>query len=550
MKSRFLCFASLFVLLLIFPFVLFSAEAVTALLGKEELAKSLEDRLKTYIKFNPDATNQIGHIVIDDRTNGINQATWLYVKKALEHYKKTKPIFVILELNTPGGEVFASQKISDALKEMDIQYNIPVVAFINNWAISAGAMLAYSSRFISVVKDASMGAAEPVMATQEGEMKTASEKVNSALRADFANRASFFDRNPYIAEAMVDKDIILVLRQGKIIELDTEAQIRSGEQDPDLIISPKGKLLTLNSEQMMKYGVADILLLPLKTDLITEQEKDLGKWPASKMLLFKQPFFDKIPNAEIDSYRMDWKTRFFVILATPWVSSLLILGIMMGVYIEISTPGFGLPGSVAMISLFLIALSSFALEIANWLELILLLSGIFFIIFDFFVLPTFGFLGIVGIFLAIAGLFGMLLPEVGSVNFDFSTKELNAAGEVVLERLVWLFGTLVVGFGLILLTARYLTPKFAGFSRLVLKGDEQVASEGYIAGYDPKKLPQPGSKGQAITTLRPAGNVMIAEEIYDAISAGNFIEKDTPIVVVELDGSVMVVDIDREKESK
>lgn len=550
MKSRFLCFASLFVLLLIFPFVLFSAEAVTALLGKEELAKSLEDRLKTYIKFNPDATNQIGHIVIDDRTNGINQATWLYVKKALEHYKKTKPIFVILELNTPGGEVFASQKISDALKEMDIQYNIPVVAFINNWAISAGAMLAYSSRFISVVKDASMGAAEPVMATQEGEMKTASEKVNSALRADFANRASFFDRNPYIAEAMVDKDIILVLRQGKIIELDTEAQIRSGEQDPDLIISPKGKLLTLNSEQMMKYGVADILLLPLKTDLITEQERDLGKWPASKMLLFKQPFFDKIPNAEIDSYRMDWKTRFFVILATPWVSSLLILGIMMGVYIEISTPGFGLPGSVAMISLFLIALSSFALEIANWLELILLLSGIFFIIFDFFVLPTFGFLGIVGIFLAIAGLFGMLLPEVGSVNFDFSTKELNAAGEVVLERLVWLFGTLVIGFGLILLTARYLTPKFAGFSRLVLKGDEQVASEGYIAGYDPKKLPQPGSKGQAITTLRPAGNVMIAEEIYDAISAGNFIEKDTPIVVVELDGSVMVVDIDREKESK
>ena len=107
--------------------------------------------------------------------------------------------------------MFAAQQISDALKELDTQYGIPVVAYINNWAISAGAMLAYSCRYIVVVKDASMGAAAPVIASETGEMKEASEKINSAMRADFAGgRARFFDRNPNIAEGMVDKDLILV----------------------------------------------------------------------------------------------------------------------------------------------------------------------------------------------------------------------------------------------------------------------------------------------------------------------------------------------------
>ncbi|MFN4173641.1 MAG: serine protease, partial [Parachlamydiaceae bacterium] len=77
------------------------------------------------IKFNKEGKNIIGRIVIDDRDSGISQATWIYVKAALDSYKASKPIFVILELNTPGGEVFAAQTISDALKELDTQYNIP-----------------------------------------------------------------------------------------------------------------------------------------------------------------------------------------------------------------------------------------------------------------------------------------------------------------------------------------------------------------------------------------------------------------------------------------
>jgi membrane-bound serine protease (ClpP class) len=524
-------------------------EAFPSLEGMPVPPKLFEEELKQHILFSPNKPNIIGHIIIEDRTSGINEATWLYVKSALDYYKKIKPIFVILELNTPGGEVFAAQKISNALKDLDTQFNIPVIAFINNWAISAGAMLAYSCRFIVVAKDASMGAAEPVIQGTTGKLETASEKVNSALRADFANRARFFDRDPNIAEAMVDKDVILVLRHDKVLRLDSESQIRTTGPEPDTIISPKGKLLTLDAEQLIRYGVADALLPPVKTELITEKEQEEGKWPASKMLLFQQPFFKDIPNAMVDSYRMDWKTRFFAFLSSPLISSLLFLGLLLGFYVELSSPGFGIAGTVALTCLFLIILSSFALEIANWLELILLLVGIVIILVELFVLPTFGLLGFIGIIFFLVGLFGMMLPGIGSVSFEFDTQTLNAAGQAFFERLAWLCGTLVVGFIIMILLGRYVTPSLAGFSRFVLSGREQDASQGYISGDNPQDLPQPGSKGEAISTLRPAGKIMIHDVIYDAITAGSFIEKGKPIVVVKLDGSVIVVEEESEDKT-
>lgn len=515
------------------------ADAIsTASLSKN---KDLLSQLQAHIKYNVAGVNSIGHILIEDHTSSITQATWLYVKNALDYYKEKKPAFVILELNTPGGEVFAAQKISDALKDFDTQYDIPVVCFINNWAISAGAMLAYSCRFIVTAKDGSMGAAEPIILGEGSEMKTASEKVNSALRADFANRARFFDRNPDIAEAMVDKDIILVMRHNQIIKLNTDTQVRTTGPNPDVVISPKGKLLTLNAEQMIDFGVADLMLLPEKLPPITPAEVETGKWPASKMLLFHTPFFDRIPEATIDSYQMDWKMRFFALLATPMVSSLLLLGVMLGFYVEITTPGFGVAGAIGVISLLLLLLSSFSLEIANWLEIILLLTGLAIMLIDVFLLPTFGLLGFAGLVFFVAGLIGALLPGLDSVEYEFDTKTFNAAGQLMIERATWFFGTLLVGTGLIILLARYITPTIAAYSKLVLAGHEQDSSKGYIAVDDPSKLPPSGSSGEVLATLRPTGKVMIAGKIYDAISHGEFIDKGVQITVTNLESNLLVV---------
>ena len=72
---------------------------------------------------------------------------------------------------------------------------------------------------------------------------------------------------PLSPKGMVDKEMILVLRDGKVVKLENESQVRTTEVNPDIVISAKGKLLTLDSEKMMEYRVADILLAPKKLEV-------------------------------------------------------------------------------------------------------------------------------------------------------------------------------------------------------------------------------------------------------------------------------------------
>jgi membrane-bound serine protease (ClpP class) len=493
------------------------------------------------IKFVENEENTVGYIAIDDFKHGINQSTWIYVKSALDYYKKNKPRFIILLIDSPGGEVFAAQKISDALKDFDVDTGIPIVAVIDNRAFSAGAMLAYSCRYITATKEASMGAAEPVLLGEGGKMQSASEKINSALRTDFANRAKFYNRNPLIAEAMVDKDLILVMRYGQILKLDSEDQIRTSGPNPDKVIIAKGKIMTLNAEQMTEYKVSDAILPTTSVPERTFAELSTGSWDTSKERLFLDPFFKALPKAKVKRYIMDWQTRFFAVLVSPMVASMLVMGMMIGFYMEMNSPGFGLPGSVSVLCFMLMVLSSFALDAIGFLEIILILMGIALIIADVTLIPTFGLLGSVGVIFFFVGLMGLLLPGLESVSFDFDSQTFNAAGDAVLDRFIYLCGALILSTIAILLLARYVTPRLLMFSRLVQVG-EQEASEGYVAGLLPDEMPKLNSSGVAETMLRPAGKVVIANVLYDAVSSGKMIEKGEKIIVTAIEGNRVIVD--------
>ncbi len=502
------------------------------------LQASFDDELSKYVHYTKGGPNHIGRIAITDLQSEISQATWLYVNAALTEYKKTKPACIILELNTPGGEVFAAQRISNALKEMDTQYGIPVVAYINNWAMSAGAMLAYSCRNIVISKDASMGAAEPVTFGAEG-MESAPEKINSALRTDFANLASFYGRNPDIAEAMVDKDVILVERSGKIVKLESEDKIKKS----DTIISPKGKLLTLTAKQLMQFHVADQMLVPQKLEPLSAAEQETESVPLDKTPFSQIGFFQKLNPCSIDTFTMNWQTRFMAFLSSPQIASLLFLGVVVGLYVEISTPGFGVAGVIGLLSLFFIILSSFALEAIHWLEPILFLFGITLVAMEFFFFPTLGILGVFGAIFTLVGLLGMMLPGIGSVSFSGDT--LNAAGQYVLERLGWLSLSLLVSVLVIFFLSRYITPKFSLLKRLVL-GDTQMLATGehsmQVKDALPKVSVRIGDLAEVVTTLRPAGRIVLHGVSLDAVSTGSFIERGKKVRVMRVEGERIIVE--------
>ncbi len=501
-------------------FVFFLLFSISCFSQSQTTLSSLNQR----IKYSDTEANKVGYISIPiDRQ--IDQSTFIHAKLALEDFRKSGAIFVLLDLNTPGGQVFAAQKISSLLRELDLQYDIPVVAFVNNWAVSAGAMLAYACRYIAVTPFSIMGAAEPVISTGS-EVKQASEKINSALRAEFMNLAATYGRNQDIAEAMVDQDVILVFRNNRIVKLQNKNQIKQSDE----IISNKGKLLTLNSDALRKYEVADIFV-PFQKNNSTKNE---DKQAIERSLLFQLEFFKDIPNVEIITYR-DWKTGFFSFLSHPIVSSLLLMGMLIGFYLEINTPGFGVFGGIALGCLSLILLNSLAIQAINWLEIIILLSGIVLIIIELFVIPGFGFIGILGIALTIAGLFALMVPNIQDITFNPEKVTLTAIS--ALHRLAWLVASILIAALIIFLLWKYLFPRFGFFHHIVLKGEQ----EGYVAGVPKEMLPDVGDTGVASTSLKPAGKALLNEKTYDVSSERQFIEKGEKIMVTKIVGNRILV---------
>jgi len=501
-------------------FVFFLLFSISCFSQSQSTLSSLNQR----IKYSDTEVNKVGYISIPiDRQ--IDQSTFVHAKLALEDFRKNKAIFVLLELNTPGGQVFSAQKISSFLREIDLQYDIPVVAFINNWAVSAGAMLAYACRYIAVTPFSIMGAAEPVISTGS-EVKQASEKINSALRAEFMNLAATYGRNQDIAEAMVDQDVILVFRNNRIVKLQNNSQIKQTDE----IISNKGKLLTLNSDALRKYGVADIFVPFQKNNSIKDQDNQ----SIEKSLFFQQNFFKDIPNVQVITYR-DWKTGFFSFLSHPIVSSILLMGMLIGFYLEINTPGFGIFGGIALGCLSLILLNSLAIQAINWLEIIMLISGIALIIVELFVIPGFGFIGILGIVLTVVGLFALMVPNIQDITFNPEKVTLTAIS--AFHRLAWLIASILIAALIIFLLWKYLFPRFTFFHRLVLKGEQ----EGYVAGVSKEMLPDMGDTGVASTSLKPAGKALLNEKIYDVSSERQYIEKGEKIIVTKIVGNRILV---------
>ena len=461
------------------------------------------------LAFDREGPNRIGHIKLEmDRA--IDQSTYLYVKFALEHFRKIGAPFVVLELDTPGGEVFAAQKIAHLLHESDYKHGMPVVAYLNNWAISAGAMLAYSCRYIAISPSASMGAAEPVT-IQSGSMESAPEKINSALRAEFANLASLYGRNPLLAEAMVDKDLILAKRDGEIIKLDEAADYHP---DTDQMITQKGKLLTLNGVQLKTFHIADF-----------EAPFSNGK----EMALFQIAPFKEIPKLELVPYT-NWKIQFFSFLTHPAIASLLMMGLMLGFYLEIQSGGFGWPACLGLTCLGLTLLSNFASYTVEWLELIVVAIGAGLILFELFVLPSIGIGAILGLFLFLAGLFSMGQPNMRQVEFAFDPVDWNLAAYSLWTGLGWFCATLLASLGAVSASSRFLLPRFKHLIPKIIEPDPVLP-----------KWPDSGSAGVVFSTCRPAGQVQVGNEIYEASSEWGFIDKGEKVIISRIEPNRVIV---------
>jgi ATP-dependent protease ClpP protease subunit len=175
------------------------------------------------------------------------------------------PLFILIEMNTPGGRTDYTQRICTAIT---MSAKCPVVGFVtagnNGGAISAGAAVAFACDKIYMAPNTVIGAAAP-LAYAGGQVKdikevydaVVAEKIVSAWRSYLASLAEHRDRPGLLAGAMADENLEVI----EVLEADKRLFIEPINKMPQQNIvqtwSKKGSLLTLTAEQAVGCRIAD-----------------------------------------------------------------------------------------------------------------------------------------------------------------------------------------------------------------------------------------------------------------------------------------------------
>ncbi|HCR53110.1 MAG TPA: serine protease [Cytophagales bacterium] len=401
-----------------------------------------------------------------------------YVNLALDNAEKIEADYVIIEMDTYGGVLTDSKDIVDRILDL----KVPIWVFINKDAASAGALISIACDSIYMAAGATIGAATVV---QGGTGEAAPDKYQSYMRSIMRSTAEHNGRDPRIAEGMVDERIAI----------DS--------------ISAEGSVITFTTKEALKYGYCEA-----QVESIDEILKRNG-----------------VPDYELVKFEISNVEKVIAFFLNPFISGILILVILGGLYFELQTPGVGFPIFAAITALIFYLVPYYLNGLAeNW-EIIALFVGVILIIVEVFVIPGFGVAGIAGITLTVGS---MVLIMVNNDFFNFEMVPLN---DIIVASLA-IFGGL--SGGVLLLFVGGVRFSQSGFFKRIALSDTQAQSEGYTSNFN-NEGDLIGKTGTAYTVLRPSGKIMIDNQIYDAFSRGDYIEKGDSVKVVEIEGSTLKV---------
>ncbi len=440
---------------------------------------------------------------------------------------------VVFEIDTFGGRVDTALQITSFIGSIK---GAKTVAWIKSgeesmgvsW--SAGALIAMSCAEIYMANGTSIGAAAPVTVGDDGQMTAMGEKTVSAVRSQMAALAEKNGHPPAIALAMVDKDVELweievdgVSRVAALGEVERLEKEKGPAVKRLQVVSPKGKLLSLTAQEAHRYGLA--------AGIADDQAALLTSLGAAAEAVQLEPSFADAVVA---------------FLTSGAVQAILILIGLVALFLEINTPGFGVPGVIALVSFLGVFGANALLGSVGSLELILFLVGIGLLAVEIFVIPGFGVIGISGF--ALIGLSLVLSMQ------DFIVPTQDWQWDLLGRNLV------VVAFGLIaaitgIAVIALFGPRLRIFDGLTLKtkiagtaggpdpetlaAGEATAAAGETA--EPDYAALVGKRGRSASTLRPSGKAEIEGAVYAVEADGAFIEPGIDIEVVRVRGNRIVV---------
>jgi membrane-bound serine protease (ClpP class) len=438
--------------------------------------------------------------------------------------------YIIYDIDTYGGDLMAAFDISNYFLH-EANARVHTIAYVSQKAISAGAMISVACEDIIMMEKTTIGDCAPIQ--MGGKLEGVErEKVETVTRAAFVNSA---EANNY-PEALLKAMVTIQLEVYRIQNLGTgEYEFFEGTQLPkdandyDLenkqLIVKNDELLTLTASQALDYGVARAQVKNLTGVTQFIEARDGVTFAKTPVIL-----------------KTNWSEEMVRKINHPAVMGILVMVAMLAVYMELNTPGLGLPGLVALICFVIIIGSKYLTGMANWIEVALFVVGLILLCIEVFILPGFGIPGILGISCIAAGLFGMLIKNPpDKIPWPQTQMDWVLFTNGVLGLVIGFVGFLVFAW----LTARYL-PKMEFFSGLILmpattKKPGEIAVS-MTAPPDSEQLTvNIGDTGQVVSTLRPIGKAKFANAIVDVVAEAEFLDKGTKVEIIEIHGNRVVV---------
>lgn len=427
----------------------------------------------------PDFTLGVGPVYVIPVHGEVEKGLYLILNRAMREAEAADASAIVLDMHTPGGAVNAAILIRDRL----VKSEIPTYTYVDNMAISAGSFIALATDSIIMAPGSNIGGALPIQMGAAG-AEGVGEKFESVFASEMRKTAKHKGHPADIAEGFSNPDVVI---EG---------------------LKKEGEILTLDYDTAVEFGLAEYIAPTLEEML---EREGLGQAPVE--------YVTYTPTDRI--------ARF---LSSPTIMGLLMMLGMGGIYLEVRTPGFGIPGLVGITSLALYFFGSYLANLSGYMEIIFFALGLILLALEIFVIPGFGIPGIAGILMMLGAVFFALFnwaPE----GFDFHFERV--------EIPLW---TMTISL-LALFPVMYLLGKILPYTPLYAALDLEPSG----APMQPNAVTVPavafeiGQTGTATTALRPAGTASIAGRRVDVVSEGEYIAGGSPIRIVQIEGNRIVV---------
>ena len=369
----------------------------------------------------------------------------------------------MLQLDTPGGLDGSMREIIQAI----VNASLPVVVYVapqGGRAASAGAFITLAAHVAAMSPGTTIGSATPISLGSGGEPQDMQED----LRNKVVNEAASYIRD-------------LAAQRGRNADW-AERAVREGANLP--------------SSEAVEQGVVDLVARDLQ-ELLAQVDGIEVELASGEVVVLDTA------SATVKRVDMSLMEQFLHTISNPNIAFILLSLAMLGLFIELSSPGAIFPGVAGGIAL-LLALYSLGTLDAYWGGILLVVLAFGLLAAEIFT-PTYGVLGAGGIVaLAVASL--MLFSDAPD-GVHVSPWVMAATG--------------AISAGILLV-----------FLRAVVTSRRRNLA---LMGYDSLT----GATGTARTELGPEGTVFVQGERWHGISTEDIIEEGEEVVVERAEGMTL-----------